>query len=151
MDKLEIKHDKRGIVIHIVAYSMIIIGSITSAFYTINYSTYPRMLALSLIIPLTAFFIWMVWILSKRLSDTSSIIILTKDFIDINMERPSRFLWNEIKEFRIEKRRLPKHTEIEILIIASEHLRKEVNLFYLDKDSKDILSFYIDVKHTYAK
>lgn len=145
MERLEIKQEKGTLVIHIVTYSLIAIGLIISALYTQTYSFYPRIFGLILFIPLAAFFIWMIWILSQRLSDTKSIVVLTKDYIEINVDRPSRFQWNEITELRVEKRRLPKHVEIEILIIVSEFQRKEVNLFYLDKTAEDILNFYMDI------
>ncbi|QLH33235.1 MAG: hypothetical protein HWD62_13180 [Cyclobacteriaceae bacterium] len=136
MEKIEIKYDKKKLLPIIIFFAACIIGSTYFIFFTDKFATNQNIKFL--IIPVNLFALYMIFTQMKRLLDNSSIVTLTKNYIEINEDgKPLTFSWTEIKELRIEKRQSGK-SEVDILSIKSDTRTGEVNISPLDKNVDDI-------------
>lgn len=136
MEKIEIKYDKRKLLPIIIFFAACIIGSTYFVFFTDKFASNQNIKFL--IIPVNLFALYMIFTQMKRLLDNSSIVTLTKNYIEINEDgKPLTFSWTEIKELRIEKRQSGK-SEVDILSIKSDTRTGEVNISPLDKNVDDI-------------
>lgn len=136
MEKIEIKYDKKKLLPIIIFFAACIIGSTYFVFFTDKFATNQNIKFL--IIPVNLFALYMIFTQMKRLLDNSSIVTLTKNYIEINEDgKPLTFSWTEIKELRIEKRQSGK-SEVDILSIKSDTRTGEVNISPLDKNVDDI-------------
>ena len=136
MEKIEIKYNKKGLLLVLTFFATSIIASTYLVFFTATFSTNPNIKFL--IVPINLCALYMVVTLTKKLLDDISVITMSKNYIEINHNgRPLTFSWTEIKELKIEKRQTNK-SEIDILVIKSDTRMEEVNISALDKSADEI-------------
>ena len=112
------------------------IGCTYMAFFTKTFAT--NQIFKIVVVPLSLFVLYGVFTQVRKIFDDTSVITLTKNYIEINeYGQPQTFSWTEIKELRIEKRQTSK-SEVDILTIKSDTRNKEVNISTLNKSVDDI-------------
>jgi hypothetical protein len=136
MEKIEIRYDKRKLLIGIVIMTALTIGCTYMAFFTKTFAT--NQIFKIVVVPLSIFVLYGVFTQLRKVLDNISIITLTATYIEINEDgQPQKFSWTEIKELTIEKKQTSK-SEVDILTIKSDARTKEVNISTLDKSVDDI-------------
>jgi len=136
MDKIEIKYDKRKLLIGIIILVALVIGSTYMAFFTKTFAT--NQILKIVIVLLNLFVIYGAFTTFRKVLDNTSVITLMNAHIEINEDgKPLTFLWAEIKELRIEKKQSGK-SEVNILTIKSETRKGELNISPLEKGVDDI-------------
>ena len=137
MEKIEIRYDKRKLLIGIVIMTALTIGCTCMAFFTKTFAT--NQIFKIVVVPLSIFVLYGVFTQLRKVLDNISIITLTATYIEIYEDgQPQKFSWTEIKELTIEKKQTSK-SEVDILTIKSDARTKEVNISTLDKSVDDIL------------